>query len=158
LFLGLIYRHKYTYWDQCIGSWLPPFLSFYLQKSTICFKQKPPKGINLLAAIKHIGWQAYQVIGPCFLLILEERDICLHRVTLSSWDVENVLIHSMELMKNSQTFVENMFLNETIKERALFHNETTPSKICNLFMTDYFSDIRPDQTRIASASATASYG
>jgi hypothetical protein len=112
-----------VYWG-----WLPPFHSLYLQKSTICFKQKPPKGINLLAAIKHIGWQACQVIGRCFLLILEERDICLHRVTLSSWDVENVLIHSMELMKNSQTIVENMFLNETIKERRCFIMKQRPPK------------------------------
>lgn len=52
-------------------------------------------------------------------------------------------------MKNSQTIVEKMFLNETLNGRALFHSETVPVKVCNLFMTEYFIDIRPDQTRTA---------
>ena len=61
-------------------------------------------------------------------------------------------------MKNSQTIVEKLFLNETLNGRALFHSETVPVQVCNLFMTEYFSDIRPDQTRTASAFATALCG
>lgn len=61
-------------------------------------------------------------------------------------------------MKISQTIVEKSFLNETLKERVLFHNETTPVKPCNLFMTEYFSDIHLDQTHTASTFATVWYG
>jgi len=51
-----------------------------------------------------------------------------------------------------------MFLNETLIERLLFHSETVTIKVCNLFRVGYFSDIRPDQIRTASAFATALCG
>jgi len=52
-------------------------------------------------------------------------------------------------MKKSQTTVEKTFLIETLNGGALFHSETTPIKVCNLFMTKQLSDIRLDQTRTA---------
>ena len=40
-----------------------------------------------------------------------------------------------EKMINSQTIVEKLFLNETLKLVVLFHNETALLNPCNLLMT-----------------------
>jgi hypothetical protein len=48
---------------------------------------------------------------------------------------ENVLSYFRELMRNSQTIVENVFLNETLNKRVVFQDETQPFNSGNIFMT-----------------------
>ena len=57
----------------------------------------------------------------------------------------NYFFYSRGMIIKSQTFVENVFLIETINNLILFHNETVPGLCCNLFMTKIFTGIPPDQ-------------
>ena len=51
--------------------------------------------------------------------------------------IENVLFYFRELIRNSQTSVEKVFLIETIKVKVPFHYETVRGYYCNLFMTNF---------------------
>jgi hypothetical protein len=56
---------------------------------------------------------------------MEERHIYLHGLLCGPGIT--YFFYSMDLMKKSQTIVEKVFLNETVKNKAPFHLETVPS-------------------------------